>query len=1037
MKSSTPAIFRGVFLFVFCVGIGCSPSLGQVYVFNTATLPTGNNPVATASGDFNGDGRLDLAIANSNDNTVSVVMGNPDGSFQAKVDYPVGTSPIALLAVDLNKDGKLDLAVVNNNCPSLPCTAVGSVSSLLGNGDGTFQSHIDKNVGNSPNALASGDFNLDGKPDLAVTNGQDNTVSILIGNNNGTFKLTASLPTGVNPHGIGIADFDGAGIQDLVVANLDDSTIGLFKGNGHGFHSHLAFATGLNPVALTVADVNQDGKPDVVTANSGAASISIMIDSFNGGFADHVDFTTRDKATAIAQGDFNGDGIVDIAITASASNAITVLWGKGDGSFQQRADFASGSGSAALAAGDFTGDSRTDLAIANALDNTVQILPGLGGLGLQNRTVIPTGNAPNAIAACDFNLDGNMDMVVADRTDNALLILLGNGNGTFTALPNSPVTGLRPSSVIAVDLNKDNHCDLVATNTNDNNVSVFLGNGDGTFGGSTLLTVGKKPVSVISADFNRDGNMDLAVVNQNDLNVSILLGNGNGSFQPQRIFFTGTATTPSWIAADDFGNGRIDLAVTDLGTGTVSVLLGAGDGTFSSPLLYPVGASPTGVAIADFNQDGKKDLAVTNNVSNTVSLLFGNGNGTFQSHVDLPTAKGPFSVVVADLNNDAIMDLAIGASSSGSNRISILLGNGDGTFKPHVDHSAAFILGGFTEQLGIADFNNDGAPDIAAADQIANSLSLFMNSATPALFPATLDFGAHDLGVPSLPLTSTLTNVGTAPINNMTPPVASGDYSMASDCGTSLAMGASCATQVTFTATDVGSRNGTLTYNNGAPASPEVSLLTAIGNGAGAALSATSLTFPVTLVKTISAKQVVNLTNYGNQTLTLAITLGGTSFTQTNTCGVSLPAGSTCRITVAFRPQSSGVLTDTITITDNAWNSPQTISLTGTGTIVKLTPPSLGFGPQTVGTSSSPMDVTVTNVGKRTLNSIVITIVGTNWTDFSEIHPTCGSTLAAGTSCTISVTFTPTATGPRTADVSIADDGGGSPQLVPLSGTGQ
>src|SRR2546427_3074947 len=263
MKSSRPASFRAVLLLLsFCAVIGSSLSSSQVYVFNTTTLASGNKPQAVANGDFNGDGRLDLAIANFNDNTISVVISNPDGSFQPKVDYPVGTAPIAIVAVDLNKDGKLDLAVVNNNCPSIPCTAVGSISTLLGNGDGTFQGHVDTNVGNSPNALAAADFNIDGKLDLAVPNGQDNTVSILVGNNDGTFKLTTSLATGVNPHGIISADFDGAGIPDLVVANLNDSTISLYQGNGHGFHSQITFATGLNPIALAVADVNQDRKPD-------------------------------------------------------------------------------------------------------------------------------------------------------------------------------------------------------------------------------------------------------------------------------------------------------------------------------------------------------------------------------------------------------------------------------------------------------------------------------------------------------------------------------------------------------------------------------------------------------------------------------------------------------------------------------------------------------------------------------------------------------------------------------------------------------
>ena len=152
------------------------------YVFSQAQFPTGATPYSVVVGDFNGDGRLDLAVANAdsaNGNTVSILLGRVDLTFAPKVDYATGAAPYAVIAADFNGDGKLDLAVGEPNNHT--------ISVLLGNGDGTFQSHVDLAVGQGPRSLAAGDFNNDGKVDIAVANQTDNTVSILLGVGGGAF----------------------------------------------------------------------------------------------------------------------------------------------------------------------------------------------------------------------------------------------------------------------------------------------------------------------------------------------------------------------------------------------------------------------------------------------------------------------------------------------------------------------------------------------------------------------------------------------------------------------------------------------------------------------------------------------------------------------------------------------------------------------------------------------------------------------------------------------------------------------------------
>ena len=200
-------------------------------------------------------------------------------------------------------------------------------------------------------------------------------------------------------------------------------------------------------------------------------------------------------------------------------------------------------------------------------------------------------------------------------------------------------------------------------------------------------------------------------------------------------------------------------------------------------------------------------------------------------------------------------------------------------------------------------------------------------------------------------------------------------------------------------------------------------------------LSTTNLTFGAQLDGTRSAAQLVTLTNSGPVTLNISSIVASTDFVAKNNCGSSVPAGASCTIKVAFNPSAEGVLTGSVTITDDAGDSPQTIALTGIGTVVQVTPPALNFGDQAVGTTSDPLTATITNTGSAALHIFGVGVSGPNFGDFVATT-TCGSQLPAGGSCTIDVTFTPTAKGGRHAVLKIVDDGGASPQPVHLTGTG-
>jgi hypothetical protein len=343
------------------------------------------------------------------------------------------------------------------------------------------------------------------------------------------------------------------------------------------------------------------------------------------------------------------------------------------------------------------------------------------------KTDFATGRGPSFVAIGDLNGDGKPDLATANVSSNTVSVLLGNGNGAFGARTDF-TTGSQPNSVAIGDLNGDGKPDLVTSDyCCSNTVSVLLGNGDGTFGTSRGFATGSNPHSVAIGDLNGDGKPDLATANYYASTVSVLLGNGDGTFGAKTDF--GVGGNPASVVIEDLsGDGKPDLSVANTGYyspgSTVSVLINNGDGTFGAKTDFATGANPVSLAIADLNGDGHPDLSTANYPanypSNTVSVLLGNGDGTFGAKTDLWTWNGSTSVAVGDLNGDGKPDLAIPGSY---NVVSMLLGNGDGTFGAGTD----FGTGRAPSFVAIGDLNGDGKPDLATANEGSNTVSVLLN----------------------------------------------------------------------------------------------------------------------------------------------------------------------------------------------------------------------------------------------------------------------------------------------------------------------
>jgi hypothetical protein len=442
------------------------------------------------------------------------------------------------------------------------------------------------------------------------------------------------------------------------------------------------------------------------------------------------------------------------------------------------------------------------------------------------------------------------------------------------------------------------------------------------------------------------------------------------------------------VEGDFNGDGNLDLATTSINASTVSILLGNGDGTFQAHRDYAVGNLPYAMAAGDLNSDGKLDLVVGNAGDDTFSILLGNGDGTFQTRFDYPTVANPQSAVIADFNGDGKLDLAVFSEGDGT---SILLGKGDGTFHRLVDYSTGCGPENAECTAAAADLNGDGKLDLVVRN----------NGNGPAVLLVLLGNGDGTFQSPS-----------SFPTGSRPSQVVIGDF------------------------------NGDGKLDLAVPNawSDTVSVFLQTTGGPAVTLKPASVSFPVLrTVGTTSLEQKVKLTNTGNGELDVAgITVTGADpgdFAQSNNCTPTVAGGASCLITVTFTPTAQGVRTASVSITDNAPGSPQTVPLTGRGTFLKWAPRSMYMGEEPVGTSSPAYTVKVSNAGTAPISLYSITIGGVNPGDFTQTN-TCGSSLNPGASCTIEVTFTPTAVGDRLEHVAIQDSAFGGTHRVGLLGKG-
>src|SRR5271157_5948739 len=540
------------------------------------------------------------------------------------------------------------------------------------------------------------------------------------------FQTVSSVFPGDAP--IAVGDFNGDGIPDLVAPD------GIHLGVGDGTFSKVwggpLTQDGWIATAIAVGNFSNDGLPYIAVAEispDGTADVRVLRNLSSGQFLPVDTFPVCSEPVAIQVIHF-GNGIEDLAVAeATPGKNVAIFVGDGRGGFSRGPILAGGPQPSAMAAGRL-GDGHVDLIVADegypstGNGQGLLVFEGDGPDQFQLAETIALGSAPSAVVAADLTGDGFLDLAVAEAFTNQVSVLLNKGNGTFMA-PVPYSVGQSPQSLVAVDFG-NGHVDLATANGDSDDVSVLLGNGDGTFEPQSRFGAGSSPMALVAADFNGDHRPDLAVTNQSSNDISVLLGRGDGTFQDRLINPVGSEPFGA-VTADLNHDGHIDIITCNYGSNDISVLLGNGDGTFEAARSFAAGEGPYALVLGDFNGDGRLDVAVadrgSHGVGQGVSILLGNGDGTFQAPMFYPAGMSPESIVAGDFTGDGVLDLAV--ANHGSGDVSMFSGDGRGGFSgpitiPLPDPGAEPI------SMVEGDFTGDGRLELAVLEQNTNKVSI-------------------------------------------------------------------------------------------------------------------------------------------------------------------------------------------------------------------------------------------------------------------------------------------------------------------------
>lgn len=662
---------------------------------------TGASPISVAAGDLNSDGKVDLVTTNDPAGSMTVLIGAGDGTFASSTSFAFGTALGVVVAGDFNGDHKTDVA--------LTAPTSNTVRVLINTGTGAFMPPVSYAVSSGPYGLAAGKLDADGDTDLVVTRTTSNQVTVLSNDGTGSFTPKGTYTVGSYPVAVVAGSLDATGGVDLAVANSISANVTILRNLGDGTFVTLGtFAAGVEPRAIRAADFDADGDVDLVVANPSANAISVLINDGAGGFGTRraIGVATSPRDVAIA--DFDKDGDVDLATANEGGDSVTLVLNNGSGVFAPIADYATGGGPRALIARNFNADDVPDLAVGQSNPNGVQMV--------LNTTVFPVSP--------DCNANGVPDVCEPDCNSNKVADSCDITAGTSTDCDANGVP-----DECQPDCNGNNvadSCDIAAGSSTDCDADGVPDecqpdcNGNGiadacdvastlAFADGVNYAVGKGARDVVAGDVDGDRDIDLVTANNSADTISVLKGVGDGTFKAAVHYGAGAAPS-SALLLDLAGDQAPDLVVTNPTKDTISILTNNGSGVFTLKAQYAVGPTtvshgPADVAAADLDGDDDEDLIVANASSDSVALLQNLGKTNFGTAVLKPVGDQPVAVAAADLDGDKDMDIAV--ANYGDSTVSVLLNSGAG-----LAGAVNYAVEANPSALLISDLNGDRKPDL-------------------------------------------------------------------------------------------------------------------------------------------------------------------------------------------------------------------------------------------------------------------------------------------------------------------------------------
>ncbi|MFM1876123.1 MAG: hypothetical protein RL266_1860, partial [Bacteroidota bacterium] len=688
------------------------------------------------------------------------------------VRYAAGDGPYAVAVADFNEDQHQDGVAVNY--------LGGSVSIYLGNGDGTLQQQlVIDNLNGSAEDVKVGDFNSDQHVDILVClRGTSDNLTFIPGNGDGTFGTAATYALGLNPsldREIELADVDGDNLIDVMYAIQQDSAVYALKSMGNGTFTVLDSLTDIpskiNDIAM--GDINGDTYPDMaITYATNSTTVSYYFGNGDGSFGaeNTVSMALAGALSNCMLVQLNGDSYFDLV--TETFNRMYIWTGDAQGNLTLQTQTNIVAQPDMIFVGNVDNTGFQDIAWVISSSGSVNSLLNTTVLGATLATRSTAFGAPRSGALADFDEDGLDDMFVACYNEDYISLLKGNGDGTFG--PIELRTDGFSRGLVAEDLDGDNHKDLLtAASSPGYQLSFMKGNGDGSFQPTVHFPTSGGASDIKAIDVDGDLDLDVAIATIGG-QLLILHNDGSGNFSDEDVYTTVLGGGDRWLTVGYFNNDQLpDLALCHATADVFYVFMNTGNDSFAGPFNFSTGSYPSGIASDDFNGDGFGDIVVANDQSNNISVRINNQTNGFLAAVDYSTPANPRSITITDFDGDQELDIVV--VNNGASSISFLAGNGDGTFQAAqntflgtgtipgqvtwgfingdsekdllisypLENKVALLTGNgdgtfnspqtfstdnYPEFIALGDFNEDNAMDISALNFNTQNVSVILNS---------------------------------------------------------------------------------------------------------------------------------------------------------------------------------------------------------------------------------------------------------------------------------------------------------------------